>query len=556
MEYQALYRKYRPKTFDDVKGQDVIVRTLRNQVRSGRIGHAYLFCGSRGTGKTTCAKILGKAVNCAHPVDGNPCGECESCRSIDEGNSMNLIEMDAASRNGVEDFRRIIDEIAYPPAEGKKKVYIIDEVHMLSTQAFNAFLKTLEEPPEYAVFLLATTDPQKLPATVLSRCQRYDFRRIPLDVIAARLREVLEQEGVRAREDALRAIARRAEGGMRDALSIADQCVSFFPDEELTDAHVLEVLGAAGTDVYRRMLRSAAEGDAASLLMRFDALLMDGKDVRQIISDFTWYLRGLHLFKASGGSEGIEELAGGDRDALLADCADLHEEQLMYYIEQLSDLSNSLRNAGNRRTLTEITLITLCRPQARPRADGSVLARLDRIEKQLEEGTFTAAPASSGSAPGSPAGGEADALSRTGAGISPQADDGGTDPAEEELPAEIAPELFQKIAQQWDATVSSMKEIGWGKLLAECSTPLFEKGDAGTLYIRVDDVWLRAFQNNERAARMAEEAIEKRFRARIRVKFVGARDAKDGGRLSAIASAVKDLEADIRFPVDLEDGEE
>jgi DNA polymerase-3 subunit gamma/tau len=427
---------------------------------------------------------------------------------------------------------------------------------MRAPQAFNACLKPLEEPPEYAVFLLATTDPQKLPATVLSRCQRYDFRWIPLDVIAARLREVLEQEGVRAREDALRAIARRAEGGMRDALSIADQCVSFFPDEELTDAHVLEVLGAAGTDVYRRMLRSAAEGDAASLLMSFDALLMDGKDVRQIISDFTWYLRGLLLFKASGGSEGIEELAGEDRDALLADCADLHEEQLMYYIEQLSDLSNSLRNAGNRRTLTEITLITLCRPQARPQADGSVLARLDRIEKQLEQGIFTAAPASSGSASGSPEGGAADAVFGTGEDSGLSAGSGGTDPAEEELPAEIAPELFQKIAQQWDATVSSMKEIGWGKLLAECSTPLFEKGDAGTLYIRVDDVWLRAFQNNERAARMAEEAIEKRFHTRIRVKFVGARDAKDGGRLSAIASAVKDLEADIRFPVDLEDGEE
>ena len=210
MGYQALYRKYRPQTFEDVKGQDVIIRTLRNQIRTGRIGHAYLFCGSRGTGKTTVAKIFAKAINCENLQDGDPCLTCRSCRAISDGASMNVIEMDAASRNSVDDFRQIIDEIAYPPADGRYKVYIIDEVHMLSGAAFNAFLKTLEEPPAYAVFILATTDPQKLPDTILSRCQRYDFHRIPSDVIEKRLQEVLAKEQIEAEEKAVRYIARKA----------------------------------------------------------------------------------------------------------------------------------------------------------------------------------------------------------------------------------------------------------------------------------------------------------------------------------------------------------
>ena len=352
MKYQALYRTYRPRTFDDVKGQDVIVRTLRNQVKTGRIAHAYLFCGSRGTGKTTCAKILAEAVNCLHPVDGNPCGECESCRAIREGSSLNVIEMDAASRNGVEDFRRIIEEIAYPPGEGRKKVYIIDEVHMLSSAAFNAFLKTLEEPPDYAVpdyavFILATTDPQKLLPTVLSRCQRYDFRRIPAGVIVDRLKEVFAAEDVQADEEAVRSIARRAEGGLRDALSIADRCVSFFPGEKLTGAHVLEVLGTSETSVWRSMLQHTLDGDAAALIRQFDDLLMDGKDVRQVISDYTWYLRDLLIFKASGGSDETDSLLEEDRQTLLQDAAKLDERQIMYEIEVLSELSWSLHSSSN-----------------------------------------------------------------------------------------------------------------------------------------------------------------------------------------------------------------
>ena len=242
MSYTALYRKFRPDEFEDVKGQDAIVRTLKNQINADRIGHAYLFCGTRGTGKTTVAKIFAKAVNCEHPVDGSPCGECAMCRSIAAGTSMNVIEIDAASNNGVDNIREIREEVTYRPTEGKYKVYIIDEVHMLSIGAFNALLKTLEEPPEYVIFILATTEAHKIPITILSRCQRYDFKRISIETIAARLRELIDKEGWDVEDKAVRYIAKMADGSMRDSLSLLDQCAAFYMNETLTYDHVLEVL--------------------------------------------------------------------------------------------------------------------------------------------------------------------------------------------------------------------------------------------------------------------------------------------------------------------------
>ena len=260
MSYTALYRKFRPSEFEDVKGQDAIVRTLKNQINADRIGHAYLFCGTRGTGKTTVAKIFAKAVNCEHPVDGSPCGTCEACRAIAAGNSMNVIEIDAASNNGVENIRQIREEVEYAPTEGKYKVYIIDEVHMLSIGAFNALLKTLEEPPSYVIFILATTEVHKIPITILSRCQRYDFHRISIETISARLTELLEKENVTAEERAVRYIAKAADGSMRDALSLLDQCIAFYLGEELTYEHVLEVLGAVDTEVFSSLLKKIKEG--------------------------------------------------------------------------------------------------------------------------------------------------------------------------------------------------------------------------------------------------------------------------------------------------------
>lgn len=255
MSYTALYRKFRPSTFDQVKGQDHIVQTLKNQINANRIGHAYLFCGTRGTGKTSVAKIFAKAVNCEHPVDGSPCNECETCRGITNGSAMNVIEIDAASNNGVDNIRQIRDEIQYSPSSGKYTVYIIDEVHMLSIGAFNALLKTLEEPPAYVIFILATTEPHKIPITILSRCQRYDFKRISIDTIAARLSELMEKESIEVEDKAIRYVAKAADGSMRDALSLLDQCIAFYLGQKLTYDNVLDVLGAVDNEIFSRLTR-------------------------------------------------------------------------------------------------------------------------------------------------------------------------------------------------------------------------------------------------------------------------------------------------------------
>ena len=259
MSYTALYRKFRPSTFDQVKGQDHIVQTLKNQINANRIGHAYLFCGTRGTGKTSVAKIFAKAVNCEHPVDGSPCNECETCRGITNGSAMNVIEIDAASNNGVDNIRQIRDEIQYSPSSGKYTVYIIDEVHMLSIGAFNALLKTLEEPPAYVIFILATTEPHKIPITILSRCQRYDFKRISIDTIAARLSELMEKESIEVEDKAIRYVAKAADGSMRDALSLLDQCIAFYLGQKLTYDNVLDVLGAVDNEIFSRLTRSVID---------------------------------------------------------------------------------------------------------------------------------------------------------------------------------------------------------------------------------------------------------------------------------------------------------
>ena len=289
MSYTALYRKFRPSTFDQVKGQDHIVQTLKNQINANRIGHAYLFCGTRGTGKTSVAKIFAKAVNCEHPVDGSPCNECETCRGITNGSAMNVIEIDAASNNGVDNIRQIRDEIQYSPSSGKYTVYIIDEVHMLSIGAFNALLKTLEEPPAYVIFILATTEPHKIPITILSRCQRYDFKRISIDTIAARLSELMEKESIEVEDKAIRYVAKAADGSMRDALSLLDQCIAFYLGQKLTYDNVLDVLGAVDNEIFSRLTRSVIDSDVATSLNILDEIIMQGREPGQFVNDFIWY---------------------------------------------------------------------------------------------------------------------------------------------------------------------------------------------------------------------------------------------------------------------------
>ena len=390
MSYTALYRKFRPQEFEDVKGQEHIVTTLKNQIKADRIGHAYLFCGTRGTGKTTVAKIFAKAVNCEHPVGGSPCGVCPSCKAIQEGTSMNVIEIDAASNNGVDNIREIREEVAYSPTQGKYKVYIIDEVHMLSIGAFNALLKTLEEPPSYVIFILATTEAHKIPITILSRCQRYDFRRITIDTIAERLTELVETEQVNAEEKAIRYIAKAGDGSMRDAISLLDRCIAFYLGQKLTYDNVLDVLGAVDTEVFGAMLRKILACDVSGIIAGLEELITKGREPGQFVTDFTWYLRNLLLLKSSEDMEDVLDISSENLILLKEEAALVRTEDLMRYIRVFSELSNQIRYAVQKRILIEIALIKLCKPQMEENLD-SLLSRVGELEKKMEQGIPVAA---------------------------------------------------------------------------------------------------------------------------------------------------------------------
>ena len=392
MSYVALYRKFRPAEFSEVKGQEHIVTTLQNQIKANRIGHAYLFCGTRGTGKTSIAKIFAKAVNCESPVDGSPCGNCATCKSIAAGTSMNVIEIDAASNNGVDNIREIRENVAYSPTEGKYKVYIIDEVHMLSIGAFNALLKTLEEPPEYVIFILATTEAHKIPITILSRCQRYDFKRITAETICARLTELMDKEAVDVEEKALRYIAKAADGSMRDALSLLDQCIAFYLGKKLTYDNVLEVLGALDTDVYSSLLRKIIKKDIPAVMGDVESIVMQGRELSQFVTEFIQYLRNLLFVQSADHLEDFLEVSSENLAQLKEESKMIDPESLMRYIRVFSELSGQIKYSTQKRVLTEVALIKLCKPQMEQTYD-SLLERLNAIEHQLENGIVTQAPA-------------------------------------------------------------------------------------------------------------------------------------------------------------------
>ena len=389
MSYTALYRKFRPTAFEDVKGQNHIITTLQNQIKANRIGHAYLFCGTRGTGKTTVAKIFAKAVNCENPVDGSPCGECAMCRSIAAGTSMNVIEIDAASNNGVDNIREIREEVAYRPTEGRYKVYIIDEVHMLSIGAFNALLKTLEEPPEYVIFILATTEVHKIPITILSRCQHYDFKRISIETISARLQELMVTEQVDVEDKAIRYVAKAADGSMRDALSLLDQCIAFYLGQKLTYDNVLEVLGAVDTDVFSQLLRNIIKRDIPRVLDTVEDLVMQGRELTQLSSDFTWYLRNLLLVKTSDNIEDVLDVSTENMMQLKEESDMIELDMLLRYIRVFSELSGQMKYATQKRVLLEVALIKLCVPAMETNQD-TLLDRIRAVEEKVEQGAGVA----------------------------------------------------------------------------------------------------------------------------------------------------------------------
>lgn len=501
MGYTALYRKFRPDSFASVKGQDHIVKTLKNQIMADRIGHAYLFCGTRGTGKTTVAKILAKAVNCEHPVDGNPCGECETCKAIAAGTSMNVIEIDAASNNGVDNIREIREEVAYSPTTGKYKVYIIDEVHMLSIGAFNALLKTLEEPPSYVIFILATTEAHKIPITILSRCQRYDFKRISINTISSRLMELMEKENVEVEERAIRYIAKKADGSMRDALSLLDQCIAFYLGQTLTYDKVLDVLGAVDTEVFSKLLRKVLAGDVTSAIRILEDLIVGGRELSQFVGDFTWYMRNLLLVKTSDNPEEAIDVSSENLKLLKEESEMTDSDTLMRYIRIFSDLSNQIRFATQKRVLVEIALIKLCRPAMETNLD-SVLDRIRVLEQKIDERPVQQVIVQS---------------TGVGEGSAEQAK-----PAERP-PQKAAPEDLQKIVAGWKMIVGQTTAAFKQALLQ--SVPKYN-GETGEpiLYVEFQTPLGRLYPDDSEAKKELQSIIEQKLGKSIELHMLVAED--------------------------------
>ncbi|MBR6020586.1 MAG: DNA polymerase III subunit gamma/tau [Lachnospiraceae bacterium] len=515
MAYIALYRKFRPGTFDEVKGQDAVVTTLRNQLRTGRIGHAYCFNGTRGTGKTSVAKILAKAINCENPVDGNPCNECAMCKAINAGSSMNVVELDAASNNGVANIREIVDEVRYYPTEGKYKVYIIDEVHMLSTGAFNALLKTLEEPPSYVVFILATTEVHSIPITILSRCQRYDFKRIKLETITERLLELCEREQIGTEEKAMRYVAKLADGSMRDALSLLERCVSYYAGQELTYDRIMEVLGTVDVETFAKALRYIHDGRVTKIIRLLDEMTVAGRELPRFIVDLTWYLRNLLL--AQSGEDLSEALEmSGDQMKMLAHEAKVYTpEELMRYISVLCELTNRLRHESQKRVLIEMTVVRLCRPQTDVNTD-AVLDRIRRLESELA------------------------VLKRTGV-AAPVAE------PEEEAPKEkvklAMPEHILDVARNWDSMCGMMQNPLKITLLA-CTPSLSKSGNLQIVCNAQTDYDLLM---SEQHIEQIEQAIEKTIRHKVTVEVRQIGEAEAASDVVDLRDVAEDRLGDIEI---------
>ncbi len=492
-EYLALYRKYRPVDFDDVRGRDAIVRTLKNQIISGRIGHSYLFCGTRGTGKTTIARIFARAVNCENQRDGNPCGECPTCRAILADANLNVTELDAASNNSVDDIRAIVEQVEYSPTQGKYRVFIIDEVHMLSNAAFNALLKTLEEPPSYAIFILATTEPNKLPVTILSRCQRYDFGRLSTGIIEGRLREVAQMESLEIEDKAFRYIAGAADGSLRDGLSLLDQCNAFnYGSGLLTYDRTLEILGAVDARVFGDLYRSIHEGDVTKALSVLDEILLQGRELMQFVTDFTWYLRNLMLLKASEQTAGSLDISADNLQEMIKEARMSDMEEIMRCIRVFSALPDLIRYSPNRRILTEMTIIRACRSAMDDGAEGEEMLPLEKIKnrvREMENRVYNnersidrlekegPGPAAAGAF----SGGIRDDRSAAGDGGTPEAPP--ASPAvKQELPPAL-PEEIKKIVENWSKYASQAPP---GSRRIALTRARLSLGDQGQLIIIFD----------------------------------------------------------------------
>lgn len=502
MSYVALYRKFRPRTFDEVKGQDTVITALKNEVITGRVGHAYLFTGTRGTGKTSTAKIFAKAVNCEHPVNGSPCNECRSCRAVDEQTSLNVVEIDAASNNGVANVRDIIDEVRYAPAEGKYRVYIIDEVHMLSTGAFNALLKTLEEPPSYVIFILATTEVHKIPVTILSRCQRYDFRRITIDTIALQMKSLAAEENLDVTDDALRYIAKTADGSMRDALSLLDQVCAFYTGSSIDLEKTIECLGAVDRSVYEEMTRALAACDAAGCIRVIDHISDLGRDPGQFLTEFIWHLRNVLVSKEFTDPGSFLDVSAEEAAELKEEAGLMDDAFIMHAIRVLSRTLADIKYSSQKRVLLEICFIKLCRPEMEgDHSDSGLEARISAAEKRIEFLEENGVSVPEAGRTESPAGG----------GASPESREVSEDPGElkEKKKAELRealPEDIKKIAGNWGKMISGMDQP-YGKIIEKFVTPRVSEEGRLVLFVPDDTARKALLKSDARALKCLENVI-------------------------------------------------
>lgn len=480
MGYQALYRRYRPARFDDFVGQEAIIKTLRSQVMSGRIAHAYLFCGTRGTGKTSTAKVFARAVNCENPDRGEPCGQCAACRALSAESSLDILEIDAASNNGVDEIRDLREKVKYPPQSGRYRVYIIDEVHMLSQGAFNALLKTLEEPPAYVVFILATTEPQKLPATILSRCQRFDFGRIPAHQIIARLRVALDEGGIAAEDAALARIARAAEGGMRDAWSILDMCLGYAQEDGagLTEALVLQVLGAADKRFLFEFADRLISADAVGALTMIDGMMRAGQEVQVFVRDVSGHLRNLLLAGVCGQeqAESLLEVTAEDALAYVEQAGRTSRTRLMRMLDLFLASETDMKWAAQPRFALEAATLRACEPEESLQLE-ALIARVDELERKLREGAIVAAPKKQARAAAAPA----DEAAAQDAPEAPQ-------PAEAPKgPAPDAERIWQEAVRRLKQNPFIFNSVNKGRLIGGENglfTEVFDKG-SGAIHVKL-----------------------------------------------------------------------
>lgn len=498
MAYTALYRKWRPKDFRDVVGQDHIVKTLTNQISAGRVTHAYLFCGTRGTGKTSTAKIFAQAINCETPVEGNPCHKCASCMDIEEANSMNIIEIDAASNNGVDNIREIREEVKYTPTVGNYKVYIIDEVHMLSTGAFNALLKTLEEPPKHVIFILATTEPHKILATILSRCQRYDFKRITIATISGALTEYMVAEGIEIEEKAINYIAKVANGSMRDALSILDQCIAFYLGEKVTLAKVLDVLGAVDHDVFIALTDALLVKDAKACMAVVDTITVQGRDILQFILDTVAHLRDLLVIRSVDQPEAILDMTMDQIVALKEQSEHFSDEIILYYIKQLSALENKIKYMSGERILLEVELLKLCHPDMDDSAEG-LRHRIAHLEAEIARGVRVVATTADCSGP-------AEAAAET--------------PQEPVVNVEAVPEDIREVIQNWAGVIEATENMNKAFLKNSKVINLEDE----VVYIYCDSDVAKRHLSQEENIHIISDVLVEKFGKSFQVKVIDSDD--------------------------------